>query len=70
MFSGSIWTILFIGEPSSTTVSSTIVSSPPSVEVTPVLGTTLIRWSFAKRSTFAASSADLTDTTAAGMGPS
>ena len=69
MFTGSMSTILFMGEPSSTIVSSTIVSSPPSVEVTPVRGTTLIRCSFAKRRTLATSSVEVTDTTAAGIGP-
>jgi hypothetical protein len=60
--------IRFIRLPSTTIESGTWVSSPPSVAVPPVRGTTLIPCSFAKASTAATSSVLPTIATAAGGG--
>ena len=58
MSTGSMDRILFIRDPSTTRLSSTTVSSPPSVAVRPVRGTTLTRLSAAKRRTAATSAVE------------
>ncbi len=70
MSTGSTDSTASIREPSSTIVSATVVSSPPSVPVPPVRGTTLSPWPSANASTAATSPADPAWTTAAGNGPS
>ena len=58
MSTGSIETIAFIRDPSTTRLSSTTVSRPPSVAVPPVRGTTLTRFSSANRRTAATSAVE------------
>ncbi len=70
MFSASIASTRSRPEPSSTMVSSTAVSRPPSVPVRPVRATTLILLSFAKARTFETSSVERALTIAAGSGAS
>ena len=58
MSTGSIEVIAFIRDPSTTRLSSTTVSRPPSVAVRPVRGTTLTRFSSANRKMAATSAVE------------
>ena len=58
MLTGSMDTMAFIRDPSTTRLSSITVSRPPSVAVRPVRGTTLTRFSSANRRTAATSAAE------------